>query len=152
MPHYNYQKDKRVANITESEIARNFESFYGHRVIRYEDTNRYDLEIETKRGKVFTVEVKEDFTCEETGNIGLEFSCRGKPSGISTSVSSHYVYKVHCPDGKVRFYIIKTDDLKKMIARGTYSRIVRGGDKGSNSMNYLWPLATFIKSATQIFN
>ena len=152
MPNYRYNDDKAIADATEREIARNFETRYGHRVVAYDHTNKYDLEIVTRKGKVFTVEVKEDFICNRTGNIGLEFECRGKPSGISVSKSSHYVYKVHCPDGMIRFYIIKTDELRKMIEEKSYSRVVSGGDKGSNSMNYLWPLGVFAKSATQIFN
>ena len=150
MPNYNFSSDLKIAVITEQEIANLFREKYGHKVVSFSKDNRYDLLIETVRGKVFTVEVKEDFTCEKTGNVGLEFSCRGKPSGVSVSEATHYVYKIHTPKG-IRFFIIKTDTLKGMIKSGKYKAIVNGGDKDSSSLNYLFGLNVFISQATEIF-
>lgn len=148
---YDFSKDLPIAIKTEEEVAAKFEEFYGHTVVRHDRTNKYDMLVKTaKKGKEFSVEVKEDFTCEETGNVGLEFHCRGKPSGIDVTQATHYVYKLHTKQG-IRFYIIKTDKLKKMIVDRKYKRIVIGGDKDSGSMNYLFGLDVFVSQATEIF-
>lgn len=150
-PNYDFSKDLSIAIETEREIAEKFSLFYGHNVVSFCRDKRYDLSIVTKKGKSFTVEVKEDFTCEHTGNVGLEFMCRGVPSGISASLATHYVYKVHCRGNKVRYFIIQTKILKNMIERRLYKRIVVGGDEDSSSMNYLFSLTTFSQFATEIF-
>lgn len=147
---YDFKLDLPIAQKTEHEVSELFLKHYGHKTLGMCYTKYYDILLETKKGKAFTVEVKEDFTCERTGNVGLEFECRGRPSGISVTEASHYVYKIHTLKG-IMFFIIKTDDLKDMIAKHEYRRIVSGGDKGSNSMNYLFDLKVFTSHATQIF-
>jgi hypothetical protein len=52
---------------------------------------------------------------------------------------------VHTKEG-IRFVLHKTEELKRMIADKEYFRIVNGGDKGSNSMNYLFKYAVFVKN------
>jgi hypothetical protein len=138
MPHYSFRDDFPIAQETEREVAKILEE-KGATILGFNDDNKYDISMEYK-GKKVTVEVKEDFTCERTGNVGLEFSCRGKDSGIACSKADFYVYKIHEPTGQIHFYMIKTDELKKLIHHKFYHRIVNGGDPGSNSMNYLFEL------------
>lgn len=150
MPNYNYKKDKKISNATEKEVSEKLKSYYGTKTIYFNNNKDFDLSLVTKRGKKLLVEIKEDFLCEKTGNVGLEFSCRGKPSGISSSKSTHYIYKIHSKKGIV-FYVIDTKILKRAIENKKYFRIVNGGDKGSNSLNYLFKFKVFTDMAEKLF-
>lgn len=145
MAYYNFRKDLPIAKKTEQEVAELISRLYDATIIAFEDTNKYDFKASIK-GKEITFEVKEDFTCETTGNVGLEFSCRGKPSGISVSMADYYIYKLHTKNYGIQFVIHPVKRLKKMIEEEQYFRIVNGGDKGSNSMNYLFKYDTFVKT------
>lgn len=147
MPNYNFRKDLPIAKETEKEIALMLEKEYNAEILEFENTNKYDIKACIK-GEEVTFEVKEDFTCERTGNIGLEFGCRGKPSGIETSQADFYIYKIHTKDYGIKYVIHKVSEIKRMIADKEYFRIVNGGDIGSNSMNYLFKYDTFIKTGT----
>jgi len=144
MPNYDFRKDLPIAQETEREVAKIL-SDKGAEIIEFNNDNKYDIKIKWK-GQEKTVEVKEDFTCQRTGNVGLEFSCRGKDSGIACSKADFYVYKIHEPGNTIHIYMMKTADLKKLIENKFYHRIVNGGDPGSNSINYLF----FLKYIKQI--
>lgn len=151
MPNYNFSKDLPIALATEREIAFNLESFYGYRILELNaNTKYYDLLIETSKGIELKIEVKEDFTCERTGNVGVEFKCRGKPSGIFVTEAQYYIYKIHTPFG-IKFYMLRTEKLKEMITKHLYKRIIIGGDRDSGSMNYLFDLEVFKRNAIRIF-
>lgn len=66
----------------------------GFNYVKSNNDIKYDLEF-NKDGKSYFVEVKQDFSCFRTGNIGVEYSCRGKISGILASKSDFYIYKIH---------------------------------------------------------
>jgi len=144
MPFYDFKRDFPIAKKTEKEVGGILEKLYGAEILDYENTYRYDI-LTTIEDKHITFEVKEDFLCEYTGNVGLEYECRGKPSGIQTSESDYYIYKVHTKGG-IKFILHKTSILKDMIENKSYFRIVNGGDKGSNSMNYLFKYDVFLET------
>lgn len=149
MGNYEFKKDHKIAVKTEQEVANLLMKANKAKIkrIQFNDDNRYDLGILTMDDQFITVEIKEDFTCEETGNVGVEFECRGKASGISVSRADLYMYKIHEPNGDISFYIMETKTLKALIRAEKYHRIVTGGDEGSNSKNYLFKLETFKKNA-----
>ena len=66
-----YRADKKLANICECQVAKLICILQNCKLVEVSKDNRYDLRF-NKDGKFFTVEVKEDFTCERTGNVGLE--------------------------------------------------------------------------------
>lgn len=150
MPHYDFRKDLPVATQTEKEIAEKMVSMYGFEIVSFCNTGDYDVLLK-KGDKAIIVEIKEDFTCERTGNVGVEFECRGKPSGVQVSKSTHYIYKVHSQKDGIVYLAIKTSKLKEIIANGEYHRIVNGGDVGSNSMNYLFAYDKFREHAEELF-
>ena len=149
---YDYTKDKPIADKTELEVANLIEKSTGYKLEAQRKDNKYDLKfskVDKDNNKwVFRVEVKEDFTCERTGNIGLEFECRNKPSGIAVSQAEYYCYKIHESKEVIGIYLIKTKVLKSLIADKRYHRIVVGGDLDSNSKNYLFKL-DIIKANTE---
>lgn len=148
MPNYDFKKDLPIAITTEIEVAKILCNA-GAKIIEFNDDNKYDLKIRWKNRET-TIEIKEDFTCERTNNVGVEFECRGKPSGISITVAEFYLYKIHQYGGQIHFYIMKTEDLKKIIKNGVYHSIVNGGDAGSNSMNYLFYLQDIIEISQKL--
>jgi hypothetical protein len=143
MAHMDFQRDHKVAVKTEQQVTDFLLAKYpGLKFEHFCGTADYDVAFSWPgRQELIKVEIKEDFTCKRTGNVGLEFSCRGKPSGISISKADRYIYKVHRPDGRIVLYSIPTDKLKRMVKNHDYSGPpVNGGDPGSNSMNYLFKL------------
>jgi len=146
--YYDFDKDLPIAQSAEKEVAALLRSAYNANILEFRHDNKYDIKAKIGN-KTFTFEVKQDFTCAHTGNVGVEFECRGRKSGISVSKSDYYVYIIHRPDGK-KVFILPTKNIKNMIARKEYSRIVSGGDRGSNSMNYLFTYETFISHGKQI--
>jgi hypothetical protein len=145
---YNFRLDLPIAQKTEKQIAKFLlNKFVGLVYVGDCDNADYDLKFDLK-GNVFTVEVKEDFTCYKTENIGVEYSCRGKDSGIRNTKATYYLYKIHEPNGVISLYWIKTKALKKMIADGQYHRTVNGGDEGSNTKCYLF----FLSTVKELFN
>ena len=57
-----------------------------------------------------TIEVKNDLLTAKTGNVFIEYECRGKPSGISTTQSDFYCFVV-----EDTMIILPTKKLKSKI-------------------------------------
>ena len=147
-PNYDFDKDLPIAQKTEKQITE-FLVSKGLEFIEDCDDNRYDVKMRFTQGdesKEVTIEIKEDFTCERTGNIGVEIESWGRPSGIATSKADFYLYKVHEPNGRKGIYMIKTSELKAMIKQRLWHREVIGGDPGSNSRNFLFRLEVVQKN------
>jgi len=145
MNHYDFKKDLPIAQACEAEVAARLVELFDCEFLGDNNDNRYDLAFRTAKGRR-TVEVKQDFTCAKTGNVGVEFSCRGKPSGIATSKADYYAYVVHTPRSGRRLYFAPTRALKDLIASESYHRTVNGGDPGSNSLNHLFRLSVFAEA------
>jgi len=75
-------------------------------------------------------EVKADRQTYKTGNFCIETACNGKPSGLSMTQATHYVYFVVFPSGFYDIYVIPTATLTAMIVDKKYNREMRGGDGG----------------------
>lgn len=144
-----FEEDLAVAQKTEVELSELLARTTGMEILHYNEDYRYDTCFKMKSGNKLYVEIKEDFTCQRTGNVGLEYSCRGKDSGIRTSEAHLYFYKLHTPSGIVNA-LVQTSDLKKMIFEEKYFRTVNGGDPGSNSLNYLFKLDVFLEKCKVI--
>ena len=148
MGNYDFEKDFKIALSTEQEAVSLLKLIYEKcTFIRFNDDYRYDIVMKIGAGLV-TYEVKEDFMCEHTGNVSLEYESRGKLSGISVSEADYYIYKLHISRTEIIFAIISSDILKEYIADKAFFRIVNGGDKGSNTLNYLFKYEKFIRKAS----
>lgn len=108
--------------------------------MEYNNDFRFDLEFGQLNGETWfhklvtnkKIEVKSDRKTVETGNVYIEYWSRGKPSGISTSQSDFYVYKV----GEGEAIIISTQELKQklkqLVADGKARKDVKGGDNNTS--------------------
>lgn len=143
MGNYDFETDLIISGRTEEEIADLIEVRNSNVVdIKINNDGRYDLEIVLKNGQSKYIEIKEDFMCAKTGNIAIEYQCRGKASGVSTTEADIWIYKVHTKNGN-ELYGINIEDLKKSIGNSEYFRRVSGGDPGSNTMMYLYKYIKF---------
>ena len=133
---YDFEKDLKTAKSCELEIALYLVG-RGNKVNKACDDRRFDIEITNRNGNKQKIEVKEDFMHSKTGNIAIEYECRGKPSGINTTESDQYIYKVHYADKNPRIFSIKTDNLKRLLNERKNIKSVTGGDAGSNTKFYL---------------
>ena len=88
-------------------------------------------------------ELKTDRLAHKTGNAFVEFESRGKESGIITSKSDIWLFKIVDKNDKHLFSIeIPLDRLREKVYNSTY-RIVAGGDN-LTSKGYLVPLQDLI--------
>ena len=148
MANYKFHKDLAVAKKTEQNIA-DILTERGYEVVGFNDDKRYDLEI-LNEGKRVLAEVKEDFKCRETGNVALEYECRGKPSGIMATKAAVFIYKIWMSESDYELHIIPVRKLKQQISEREYVRKVVGGDWGSNTKMYLFRHRDFIKHSMKV--
>lgn len=133
-----FHEDLRFATVYEKRVVELFEST--EHWFSPKGSKEYDVGIRLNDDPEVLFEVKADRKTINTGNIAIEFECRGKPSGITTSKSDYWVYFL---DGKNQYLLIPTDRLRNEIAKESYKRKVSGGDDGVARM-YLFGLETFM--------
>ena len=92
------------------------------------------IEVKTERDK-----------WKETGNICIEFRCRGKPSGIAVTEAKWWVHVLANGDDTSCMLMFPTEKLKE-LARKYYAngKIVNGGDDNLSEM-VLLPLKEIFK-------
>ncbi len=129
--------DLELAKKTEREISEIIVKRFGLSQVKFNNDYRFDFEGIDKEKKIYSFEIKEDFTCSRTGNIGIEYSCRGRKSGIERTLADFYVIKAHKENG-YDIVLISVSTLKSMIKEKKYIRTVQGGSKESKSFNYLF--------------
>ena len=98
----------------------------------FNDDNRYDIKI-IKNDIETLVEVKSEKLASRTGNIAIEYFCRGKPSGIATT-QAHYYYCYVIYNDRYRLFKIPVVDLKEMIKNKLFVRDCIGGDDMASKM------------------
>lgn len=111
----------------------------GAKLISDNNDKLYDLKMLMPNGSEVLIEVKTDDYCKpgkDTGNMFIEFECRGKESGISVTISDYFVY--YYPHLKEIWYI-KTVNLKKILNENDIRTTQFSGDVGSNTKGYLLP-------------
>jgi len=150
MPKYNFDDDAIIAEKTEKEMVNLMRSTFGMVYISGSRFSDWDFVLRNSNGVNVSFEVKEDFSHARTGNIGVEFESWGRPAGIAVSKADFYIYKIHNSDGSISAYVIRTSKLKRLIKERLYDRIISGGDKGSNSGNYLFKDSVFYENAKKL--
>lgn len=107
--------------------------------MEYNTDFRYDLKRGQKAEKWLgglleaeTLEVKRDFIANKTKRVFVEYECRGKPSGITTTEADYWAFVLN--DGVI---MISSKRLKGLVELAKQEeRISRGGD-GNRSMGAL---------------
>ena len=141
MGNYNFAKDLKIEESTKKEVI-DFLTNFDFKLVKDNDDYRYDLKMSDGENE-YTIEIKEDFMCKDTGNVAVEYYCRGKPSGIGRTEADIYFYKIHYDDD-ILYILTSTNKLKTAIENYKYVRTVTGGDKGSGTKMYLFKLDDYI--------
>lgn len=102
------------------------------------DLKRWDLEFLFK-DEVVRYEIKTDVYVKpdrDTGNMFVEFYSRGVDSGITSTTADVWVnIYFHLKE----IWVIKVDDLKKLINENNFRQTQYSGDLNSNTRGYLIP-------------
>jgi hypothetical protein len=145
MAFYNFSKDLADGKAAEAEVAARLMARLG---IGEDDIERssskgYDLKIVSKG---WTFEVKNDLMAHQTGNVAIEYECRGKPTALSVTTAEFWVYKF-----AGQFFAFRTETLRRLLfEEKKYLRQVTGGDAGSNTKMYLVKVEEFKKWGKEI--
>lgn len=155
MGKFNFKKDLANESKTIDEIASLLEES-GAKVLELGHTNKGDILVYfPKNGETAWTEAKEDFgrnqRGEWTGNVALEFMSRQKPSGILVGDSKYWIYKCHYKEDKYKYLWFHRKQLISLIEQKKYKFIANGGDKGSNTMMFIFPLSEFEKVGKEVF-
>ena len=87
----------------------------------------YDVLVYKKNGSKSTYEVKSDKQINIYGNICIEYMCKNKPSGISTSKAKYWA--IFEPKGDLyTLYKIPKKIIMDSIEKKLYKRECKGGD------------------------
>jgi hypothetical protein len=152
MAEYSFRKDIIEGEAGEDYIIDFLTKGWKGTLLQKKKDYTWDFKIDFENSGVQTFESKTDVYCipssmvngkvikgRDTGNIFIEFSCRGKDSGIKVTEADWFVYYFKFLG---ELWIIKVDDLKKLIDENNF-KIGVGGDPGSNSSGYLIPRMKF---------
>lgn len=135
MANLNFKKDLLLGNEGE-DVLRDFLNTKGCEPISKNDDRRYDLKM-LKKGVETTYEIKTDFKCAplfDTGNIFIEFECRGKESGIMVTEADWFVtYFKYLNE----IWFIKSKKLIQLINDNNFPTFSDAGDLNSNTKGYL---------------
>ena len=135
MAHYNFRQDLKEGVKGEETIV-NFLESKGLLYLNSNNDNKYDIKMK-KNNKEITYEIKTDVYCSptrDTGNMFLEFECRGKASGIAVTQADWFVTYY---EKLKEIWFIKTSDLINLTKTESIKTINQSGDVGSNTCGYL---------------
>ena len=103
----------------------------------------WDIKATDEKGGSITYEVKSDDIGGRTGNMCVEHSASGRPSGISLTTADWWANFTILNEGlSYRLHLIPTSVIKKLIEEKKYTRDIKGGE-GFKSQFYLFPLKMF---------
>ena len=114
------------------EVVRHFvERTWQKRFIRYNDDSAYDILFQNDFEAPMTFEVKTDLWERDidqggSGNMAIEFKCRGKPSGIRKTKAKFFAY--YFPKvSEEQLWVISIMKLKELLKEHTF-KAVDGGE------------------------
>ena len=119
----------------------------GVKNVQFNQDNKWDI-TGVKNFKPISFEIKSD-KYENTGNMAIEISDAGKPSGISVSKADMFIYNYTNLDDKyVYLFFISMSLLKDILKKNIKSlkRVYGGDDKESEMI--LIPMSEYKKHFT----
>ena len=114
------------------EAVRHFcETVLDLRWIRYNDDSAFDILLRDDEYNLITYEVKTDLFEKDwgeggTGNMAIEYKCRGKKSGIRKTKAMYFAYYIPNVRDK-QLWVIEVEDLKNLL-KTCVSKRVSGGE------------------------
>lgn len=135
MANLNFKKDLVLGQDGEV-VIREFLESKGLTFVDSNHDNKYDIKL-LKNNVPVTYEIKTDVICNptfDTGNLFVEFRCRGKESGISVTEADWFVNYFPFLN---EIWFIKSDNLKELINNNNFHVIKNAGDRYSETHGYL---------------
>ena len=114
------------------EAVRHFVETVMHKKwIKYNDDASYDILFQNEYEEPVTFEVKTDLWEKNmddgvSGNMVIEYKCRGKKSGIRKTKATYFAYYIPNIRDK-QLWVISVENLKKLIKNNRFKR-VNGGE------------------------
>jgi len=137
MANYNFNDDIIIGEDGEQVVIDDLRELGAHFVSNNKD-NKWDIIVNIDNENI-SYEIKTDVFCKpenDTGNIFVEYECRGKGSGIMVTQAKWFVtYYQYLRE----IWYIQTDVLKQLIMDNDIPQIEFSGDKGSNTKGWLLP-------------
>ena len=98
-----------------------------------------------------TIEVKRDIYVAKSGNVAIEYECRGKPSGIAVSKANWWAIVLDGPGYEMEQVVfIKRLKLKRMCKRLlNTNRDAKGGDANKSKI-ILLPVSELVMKEVKI--
>jgi len=140
---YNFHRDLKKSEEKTTELLAALR-LIGYNVGETCNDHRFDV-ILSKGGVELKCEIKHDFMSQRTGNFVVEAECRGRPSGISSTEASHWIFVTR--DG---VFLVPVESIQREIAGKTYKKFVEGGDSGSRTKMYVFALEILQKIGEKI--
>jgi len=151
MANYDFKKDIIEGEEGEQVVRKDLE-LEGAKYLGDNKNNQYDIAMLMPNGKEVKLEIKTDVWCippkvvqmpfgpmtvsDDSGNMFIEFECRGKPSGIIVSKADLFItYFKHFKE----IWYIQTSKLLNLIASENFPTTEQSGDENSNTKGYLIP-------------
>jgi hypothetical protein len=138
MAHYDFVQDFQDGRQAEEEVLGKLKAYFrlAPEDIELCDNKDFDLRLRTNG---LTFEVKNDLKAYQTGNVAIEYECRGKASGLATTKADFWVYKF-----SGAFWLASTKQLRtKLFSEKSYWKEVTGGDPGSFTKMFLVKVTDF---------
>ena len=126
----NFEKDLADGQKGEEAVRHFVESVMGKQFIKYNNNERYDILFQNEYEEPVTFEVKTDYWERPwnkggSGNMAIEYKCRGKPSGIRTTMATHFAYYFPNIEDK-HLWVIEVEKLKKLLRENSFTRVSGG--------------------------
>jgi len=126
----NFEKDLEDGRLGERAVRHFVETVWNKKFVTYGDTAAFDIMFQNFRQNPVFFEVKTDYFEKNwdeggTGNMAIEYKCRGKPSGVRTTLADWFAYYFPNLDGN-QLWIIRMDILKKLLKDNNFKRVSAG--------------------------
>jgi len=144
MGNYDFKKDLKEAKPYELLALKKVEDYFNLKFCGLCEHKQFDIAGKDSNGNLIKFEVKHDIENQKTGNIAIEFSSWGKPSGIEVTQADWWIQII-----RDEYHCIHVDHLRNILSNCSF-RIVKGGDKGSNTWMYLINEYAFIMNCFQL--
>ena len=126
----NFKKDLADGQKGEAAVKHFVETTLEIPFFKYNDTKAFDIMFQSVGEEPVFFEVKTDMFEKDwnkggTGNMAIEYKCRGKPSGIRTTLAGWFAY--YFPNiTENHLWIIRMDKLKELIKDNKFKAVDAG--------------------------
>ena len=127
----NFEKDLADGHVGEQVVRRFVERNWYKQFVKYNDDSAYDILFQNNNEEPMTFEVKTDLWEQEmhqggSGNMAIEYKCRGKKSGIRKTKAKFFAY--YFPNiSDEQLWIISVKKLKGLLDEHNF-KAVDGGE------------------------